>query len=29
MIERKSRVFKILNSLQKYDTLNDKLQYRG
>ncbi|MGC2385969.1 MAG: GAF domain-containing protein [Nitrososphaeraceae archaeon] len=27
MIERKSRVFKILNSLQKYDTLNDKLQF--
>ena len=27
MIDRKSRVFKILNSLQKYDNLNDKLQY--
>jgi DNA-binding Lrp family transcriptional regulator len=27
MVERKSRVFKILNSLQKYDTLNDKLQF--
>jgi len=27
MIERKSRVFKILNSLQKYDALNDKLQF--
>jgi DNA-binding Lrp family transcriptional regulator len=27
MIERKSHVFKILNSLQKYDTLNDKLQF--
>jgi DNA-binding Lrp family transcriptional regulator len=27
MIERKSSVFKILNSLQKYDTLNDKLQF--
>jgi hypothetical protein len=26
MIERKSRVYKILNSLQKYDNLNDKLQ---
>jgi DNA-binding Lrp family transcriptional regulator len=24
MIERKSHVFKILNSLQEYDTLNDK-----
>jgi DNA-binding Lrp family transcriptional regulator len=27
MIERKSHVFKILNSLQEYDTLNDKLQF--
>ncbi|MFZ0343854.1 MAG: GAF domain-containing protein [Nitrososphaeraceae archaeon] len=27
IVERKSRVFKILNSLQKYDTLNDKLQF--
>jgi DNA-binding Lrp family transcriptional regulator len=27
MVERKSRVFKILNSLQNYDTLNDKLQF--
>ena len=27
MVERKSRVFKVLNSLQKYDTLNDKLQF--
>jgi DNA-binding Lrp family transcriptional regulator len=27
MIERKSHVFKILNSLLKYDTLNDKLQF--
>jgi signal transduction protein with GAF and PtsI domain len=26
MTERKSRVYKILNSLQKYDNLNDKLQ---
>jgi DNA-binding Lrp family transcriptional regulator len=26
MIERKSRVYKDLNSLQKYDNLNDKLQ---
>jgi hypothetical protein len=26
MIERKSRVYKILSSLQKYDNLNDKLQ---
>jgi DNA-binding Lrp family transcriptional regulator len=26
MIERKSRVYKVLNSLQKYDNLNDKLQ---
>lgn len=27
MIERKSHVFKILSSLQEYDTLNDKLQF--
>ena len=27
MVEKKSRVFKILSSLQKYDTLNDKLQF--
>jgi DNA-binding Lrp family transcriptional regulator len=27
MVERKSRVFKILNSLQKYNNLNDKLHY--
>ena len=27
MIERKSRVFKILNSLQKYNNLNDKLHF--
>jgi DNA-binding Lrp family transcriptional regulator len=27
MIERKSHVFKILNSLQGYDALNDKLQF--
>jgi DNA-binding Lrp family transcriptional regulator len=26
MIERKSRVYRVLNSLQKYDNLNDKLQ---
>ena len=26
MIERKSRVYKVLTSLQKYDNLNDKLQ---
>jgi predicted RNA-binding protein with EMAP domain len=26
MIERKSRVYKILKSLEKYDNLNDKLQ---
>jgi hypothetical protein len=26
MIERKSRVYKIIKSLQKYDNLNDKLQ---
>jgi DNA-binding Lrp family transcriptional regulator len=26
MIERKSRVYRILNSVQKYDNLNDKLQ---
>jgi DNA-binding Lrp family transcriptional regulator len=26
MIEKKSRVYKILSSLQKYDNLNDKLQ---
>jgi DNA-binding Lrp family transcriptional regulator len=27
MVERKSRVFKILNSLQKYKNLNDKLHF--
>lgn len=27
MVERKSRVFKILNSLQKYNNLNDKLHF--
>ena len=27
MVERKSRVFKILNSLQKYNNLNDKLRF--
>ena len=27
MVERKSRVFKILSSLQKYNNLNDKLHY--
>src|SRR5918994_4274241 len=27
IVERKSRVYKILNSLQKYDNLNDKLQF--
>jgi DNA-binding Lrp family transcriptional regulator len=27
MVERKSRVFKILNSLQKYKNLNDKLNF--
>src|SRR5688572_18528278 len=26
-VERKSRVYKILNSLQKYNNLNDKLQF--
>jgi hypothetical protein len=26
MIEKKSRVYKILKSLEKYDNLNDKLQ---
>jgi DNA-binding Lrp family transcriptional regulator len=27
IVERKSRVFKILNSLQRYGSLNDKLQF--
>jgi DNA-binding Lrp family transcriptional regulator len=27
MVERKARVFKILNSLQKYNNLNDKLHF--
>ncbi|HZA62607.1 MAG TPA: GAF domain-containing protein [Nitrososphaeraceae archaeon] len=27
IVERKSRVFKILNSLQRYSSLNDKLQF--
>ena len=27
MVERKSRVFKILNSLQRYNNLNDKLHF--
>ena len=27
MVERKSRVYKILNSLQKFNSLNDKLQF--
>jgi hypothetical protein len=26
MVERKSRIYRILNSLQKYNNLNDKLQ---